>query len=149
MSPEFLAGLSGLFASAFVAATLFPVASEAVLVGLLLATPDQVWLLVIVATAGNVLGSVVNWVIGRFLIRFQDRKWFPVSPRLMVKAPRWYQRWGYWSLLLAWTPFIGDPLTVAAGVLRANFWIFVGIVTISKAGRYLVLAGTALHWMGP
>lgn len=149
MSLEFFAALSGLFASAFVAATLFPVASEAVLVGLLLDTPDKAWLIVTVASIGNVLGSVVNWAIGRFSIRFQDRRWFPVSPKLLAKATRWYQRWGYWSLLLAWTPFIGDPLTVAAGVLRANFWIFVGIVTISKAGRYLVLAGTTLHWMSP
>ncbi len=148
MTPELFAALSGLFTSALVAATLFPAASEAVLVGLLLNDPDRAWLFVTVASIGNVLGSVVNWALGRFFVHFQDRKWFPVPEKALTRATYWYQRWGYWSLLLAWTPIIGDPITVAAGVLRCKFWIFLGIVTISKTGRYLVLAATTLHWMG-
>lgn len=148
MMTEFLPALSGLFASAFIAATLFPAASEALLVKLLIDAPDHAGLFVFVASVGNVLGSIMNWVLGRFLIRFQDRKWFPVSKPALARATGWYQKWGYWSLLLAWVPIIGDPLTIAAGVLRCRFWVFVVLVTIGKTGRYLVLAATTLHWMG-
>ena len=76
-------------------------------------------LLVAVATAGNVLGSVVNWALGRFFAHFADRPWFPVSAAAFERATAWYGRFGVWSLLLAWLPVIGDPLTVAAGVLRS------------------------------
>ncbi len=148
MTPELFPAISGLFASAFIAATLFPAASEALLVTLLLDDPGRAWLLVLVASAGNVLGSVLNWAFGRFLIRFQGRKWFPVSKQGLARATGWYQKWGYWSLLLAWVPLIGDPLTVAAGVLRCRLWIFVVLVTIGKAGRYILIAATTLHWMG-
>jgi len=118
--------LAGLFVAALVAATLIPAQSEAVLV---------------VATAGNVLGSVVNWVMGRFLIRYSsDRRWFPFSQSQIDKATRWYARWGYWSLLGAWLPVMGDPLTLVASVLREPLWRFVLIVTLAKGGRYLVLA---------
>lgn len=133
-------GLAGLFLAAFAAATLIPAQSEAVLVALILSASHPVWLLVSVATVGNVLGSVVNWAMGRFLIRFSDRRWFPFSQAQMDKATGWYARWGRWSLLAAWVPVIGDPLTLVAGVLREPLWRFVLIVTLAKGGRYLVLA---------
>ena len=132
--------LAGLFLAAFAAATLFPAQSEAVLVAMIVTAAHPVWLLLVVATVGNVLGSMLNWVMGRFMIRFADRRWFPVSRRQMDKATAWYQKWGYWSLLGSWLPIIGDPLTLAAGVLREPFWRFAAIVTLAKAGRYLVLA---------
>lgn len=69
------------------------------------------------ATAGNVLGSVVNWMLGRFLIRFSGRRWFPASPARLARVTSWYHRWGYWSLLASWVPIIGDPLTLIAGAL--------------------------------
>ncbi|MFN4155769.1 MAG: YqaA family protein [Paracoccaceae bacterium] len=137
--------LAGLFLAALVAATLIPAQSEAVLVALIVQGVHPVWLLLVVATAGNVLGSVVNWVMGRFLIRYSDRRWFPFSQRQMDKATRWYARWGYWSLLGAWLPVIGDPLTLVAGVLCEPLWRFVLIVTPAKGGRYLVLAWIAVH----
>ena len=96
-------------------------------------------MLVTVATMGNVLGSMVNWLLGRYLIHFQDRRWFPVKRSLIERATVWYQTWGFWSLLLAWAPFIGDPLTLVAGILRENFWVFLLLVTIGKAVRYLVV----------
>lgn len=133
--------LGGLFLAAFAAATLIPAQSEAVLVALILAANQPVWLLLCVATVGNVLGSAVNWAMGRFLIRFADRRWFPASKVQMDKATGWYALWGYWSLLASWVPVIGDPLTLVAGVLREPFWRFVLIVTLAKGGRYLVLAG--------
>ena len=135
--------LSLLFLSALVAATVLPMQSEAVLVGLLLADQQPVWLLVLVATAGNVLGSVVNWWLGRRIERFRERSWFPASADALDRAAAWYRRHGRWSLLLSWVPLIGDPLTVVAGVLREPLPTFLLLVTVAKAGRYLVLtAGT-------
>ncbi len=131
--------LIGLFLAAFAAATLVPAQSEAVLAGMTLAATHPVWILLVVATSGNVLGSTVNWLLGRFLMRHADHRWFPVSRAHLDRASRWYARWGYPSLLLSWVPVIGDPLTLAAGILREPFWRFVLIVTLAKAGRYVIL----------
>ncbi len=132
--------LLGLFAVAVGAASLLPMASEPVLVGLLLLGGQPVWLLVAVASLGNTLGSVLNWALGLQLLRWQDRRWFPVKPAALERASGWYRRWGHWSLLLSWAPIIGDPLTLAAGVMREPFWRFVLLVAIAKTGRYVVLA---------
>lgn len=136
--------LSILFGSALIAATLIPAQSEAVLVALILNGDWPVWLLLAVATTGNVLGSVINWFAGRFLYRFKDRRWFPVGSVRLERSSNRYRRWGHWSLLLSWLPIVGDPLTLAAGLLREPFWRFVAIVTLAKAGRYSVLAWAAL-----
>lgn len=130
----------GLFFAALLAATLIPAQSESVLVGLLLNQQGIPWLLVVVATAGNSLGSVVNWWLGHSLQRFQHKRWFPVSEAALHKAQTHFQRYGYWSLLWSWLPIIGDPLTVMAGVLRVPFVPFVLLVTLAKGGRYVVLA---------
>lgn len=134
----------GLFLSAFGAATLLPLQSEAVLVGLLLNGAHPPWALLTVAICGNVMGSVVNWLLGRYLERWRGRSWFPLSPEQLDKAQANYHRYGRWSLLLSWVPVIGDPLTVIAGVLREPLWSFVLIVSVAKAGRYLVLAGITM-----
>ncbi len=132
--------LGGLFLAAFAAATLIPAQSEAVLVALILSANQPVWLLLLVATVGNVLGSAVNWAMGRFLICFVGRRWFPASVTQIDRATGWYARWGHWSLLASWVPVIGDPLTLVAGVLREPFGRFLLIVTLAKGGRYLALA---------
>lgn len=142
-----LAGYLGLFLAAFGAATLLPLQSEAVLVGLLLSGKHLVWLLLSIAIAGNVLGSLVNWWLGRGVERFRDKRWFPVSPRSLEKAQHHYQRYGHWSLLLSWVPIIGDPLTLVAGVLGEPFWRFLLIVSLAKGARYLLLAWATLGWM--
>jgi membrane protein YqaA with SNARE-associated domain len=136
--------LGGLFAIAFVAATILPAQSEAALVGLLVAGTQSPVLLVAIASLGNILGAVVNWALGRGVERFRDRKWFPVSSSSLNRATGWYRRWGRWSLLLSWAPIGGDALTVAAGVLREPLWSFVGLVTIAKTARYVVLAAATL-----
>ena len=138
-----LAVYGGLFLAAFTAATLLPAQSEALVVGLLL-TDYAPWLVLAVASVGNVLGSVVNWFLGRGLERLRTRRWFPVSPAALARAEGWYRRYGRWSLLLAWAPIIGDPLTVVAGVLRETFWVFLLLVSVAKIGRYLVLAAATL-----
>jgi len=136
----------GLFTAAFVAATLLPAQSEVVLAGLLLAGKQPVWALLLVATVGNVLGSCVNWLLGRYCMRFKNRRWFPVKESSLAKAEAWYHKYGRWSLLLSWAPIIGDPLTLIAGVLREPFLSFVAIVLVAKLGRYLIIAGIALQW---
>jgi len=140
-----LAVYASLFGIAFIAATVFPLQSEAALIALLLGGQQPVWALIAVASVGNVLGSVVNWLLGRSLERFRDRRWFPASPAALERAQRAYQKWGKWSLLLSWAPFIGDPLTVVAGVLREPLPMFVLLVTMAKVGRYVTLAWLVLR----
>ena len=143
---EALAAYGGLFTSAFLAATLLPGSSEALLAGLLLAGHEDPTLLIIVATVGNVLGAVVNWVCGRFLVAFRGRRWFPISAARYDQAHRWFKRYGLWSLLFAWAPIVGDPLTVIAGALRTPLPRFLVLVTIGKFGRYLFIAVVAYSW---
>ncbi|WP_417707667.1 YqaA family protein [Pseudomonas sp.] len=120
----------GLFVAAFGAATLLPMQSETVLTSLLL----------VVATVGNVLGSIINWPLGRYIEHFRHKRWFPVADDKLLGAQRGYHRHGRRSLLLSWAPIIGEPLTVLAGMLREPFWSFLLIVLVAKAGRYLALA---------
>ena len=143
-----LAAYGGLFLSAFLSATLLPGSSEALLSGLLVTGRGAPWLLLAAAVTGNVLGSLVNWVCGRFLAAFRDRRWFPVSPRRYEQAAGWFERYGVWSLLFAWAPVVGDPLTVIAGALRVGFLPFLLLVTIGKLARYLFILWVALSWSG-
>lgn len=142
-----LSGYLGLFLASFIAATFLPLQSELVLVSLLWSGEFSVAALFIVATLGNVLGSLVNWVLGLYLLRWQDRRWFPVSAERLERAQRAYRRYGFWSLLLSWVPVIGDPLTLAAGVMREPLWRFMLMVTLAKAGRYLLLIMLTLGWL--
>lgn len=134
-----------LFFTAFLAATLLPAQSEALLAALVLADCSLVWLL-FAASAGNVLGSTVNWWLGRGIARFSDRRWFPVGPAAMARAQRWYTRYGKWSLLLSWVPVIGDPITLVAGVMREPLRVFLLLVTVAKVGRYVLVATLALRY---
>ena len=134
-----LATYAALFTAAFMAATILPMQSEAALVGLILTDSYSVALLVLVASLGNIAGSLVNWALGRGAVHFQDRSWFPAKPEQLARAARWYHRYGRWSLLLSWVPILGDPLTVVAGILREPLWSFLLLVSLAKTGRYLVL----------
>lgn len=142
--PE-LAVYAGLFLSALIAATLLPAQSEAVLVGLLLAGYPPVTL-VAVAGVGNVLGSMINWLLGRGIASVAESRGVPAEGPVLARAQRWYHRYGKWSLLLSWLPVIGDPLTVVAGMLREPLPVFLLIVAVAKFGRYLVLTGLTLYW---
>jgi len=128
-----------LFASAFLAATILPFYSELVLYGLLRQGKDPLILLV-VATLGNTLGAVVNWLLGLFLLRFQDKRWFYFSRRQIAGAQAWYQRYGFWSLLFAWLPIGGDALTLVAGIMKVRLPVFLILVGSGKALRYAFIA---------
>jgi len=136
-------GLTGMFASAFLAATILPLGSEAVLIWLLL-DGSRPLAVIAVATLGNVLGSLVNYWMGRAGIQWISRQGSGISePELSTALVR-FRAWGSASLVLAWVPVIGDPLTVAAGVLRVNLILFLFLVTLGKLGRYLAVAGAVL-----
>jgi len=136
----------GLFMAALLAATIVPMQSEAVLVGLLLTGEYPPGWLLAVASAGNILGAMLNWLLGCGVERFRHRPWFPVSEPRLCQAQRWYQRYGRWSLLLSWVPVIGDPLTVVAGVMRESFWVVLLIAGGAKILRYLVLMAATFGW---
>ena len=122
------------------AATILPAQSEAVLAYQLAMAPHALIGLVAIASAGNLLGAIVNWVMGRFLTHYRNRAWFPIKTDNLAKAELHYRRYGRFSLLLSWVPFIGDPITVVAGILREPLWSFVLLVGIAKASRYIVIA---------
>jgi membrane protein YqaA with SNARE-associated domain len=130
----------GLFISAFLAATLVPAYSEILFASLLAVgyDPLTLWLW---ASSGNTLGSVVNWGLGRYLLHFQERRWFPFKAAGLERAQSWFQKFGVWSLLLAWLPVGGDALTFIAGVMRVRFSIFLVLTAIGKSARYAVLLG--------
>lgn len=128
-----------LFFAAFGAATLLPLQSEAVLVTLLLQAQHASFLLILVASLGNILGSCVNWYLGLKIEQFKNKKWFPISEVKMLKAEKIYQKYGFWSLLLSWTPVIGDPITLIAGLMKEKFWRFLLMVSIAKTARYIFI----------
>jgi len=127
-----------LFLSAFGAATILPFYSEITFIGMLEQgyAPFPVWL---VATAGNSLGAVFNWILGRFLTHYESRRWFPFKPETLHRSQAWFQRYGVWSLLFAWLPIGGDALTFVAGVMRVRFPLFFVLTAIGKGARYAVL----------
>ena len=136
-------GYLGLFFTAFLAATLVPLSSEAVLAALIAAEGFDLALLVVVATLGNTLGAVVNWWLGRYALHWRDRRWFPFSAEQLERASDWFNRYGVWTLLLSWLPVVGDPLTFAAGVLGVRFPLFLVLIAIGKGARYLVVGAVA------
>ncbi len=140
-----LAAYFTMFASAFLAATVFPAQSEVVLIGFLTASERSVFWMLVVASVGNVLGSVVNYYLGMGIQTFRDKPWFPGNETALARGRAFYAKWGRWSLLLAWTPVVGDPLTVIAGVMREPLWSFLILVTIAKVTRYIAVAAITLN----
>ena len=134
-----LPALATMFATAFGSATVLPFQSEIVFAAIQLRSDIGVPVLVAVASLGNTLGSVVNYIMGWGVERLRHRRWFPVTEAQLDRAQGWYARWGVWSLLLSWAP-LGDAITVAAGVMRTRFAVFLALVAVAKTGRYIALA---------
>jgi len=128
-----------LFTVSFLVATIIPFGSEIYFATLLAMGNYNSLLLLIVASIGNILGSVFNWICGYYAAYFIQKKWFPINQNQIDKATKFFSKYGKWSLLLAWVPFIGDPLTFVAGTLRYSIIPFVVLVSIGKVGRYIVI----------
>jgi membrane protein YqaA with SNARE-associated domain len=126
------AGLWALFASSFLAATLLPGGSEAVLFGVLALHPAEYWPALAVATLGNTLGGMSSYLIGRII---PQKEGLPGLPAL--------QKYGSPALILSWVPILGDPLCVAAGWLRLNPWLSAAFMALGKFARYLAVAALA------
>ena len=140
-------GYIGLFIASFLAATILPLSSELVLSALLLsgAAPS---LVVAIATTANVLGSLTNYALG-YWTRTQTglklvNRWFKTSETALMRAEQLFSKYGLMSLLCAWVPLIGDPLTVIAGILRVPLYWFILLVTIGKLTRYIVISQLVL-----
>ncbi len=137
-----MTSLSALFITSFLAATLLPGGSEAMLAALVLDQPAMTGVWVAAATAGNTLGSLTSWVIGRILRR---RLGTPAGLKpSQQRALERLQQWGAPALLLAWLPIVGDPLCLAAGWLRTHWVPTVLYIAIGKAARYLLLVWALL-----
>ena len=126
-----------LFAISFLAATILPFSSELTLAGLIATSDYDNLLLLTVASFGNVLGSVVNWALGSYSRNLTTKKWFPFKETQIERSSKWFRKFGKWSLLFAWVPVVGDPLTLVAGILRVKFIDFIILVAIGKVSRYI------------
>ncbi len=129
-----------LFFSGLTSATLLPGASEALLIYRLEQGQADVVRLVLSVTLGNVIGSLITYFMGRGGNFFLHRKWLGISESALQKAELRFQKWGVYSLLLAWVPVIGDPLCLLAGLLKINPFIFTLLVSAGKLLRYVFLA---------
>lgn len=138
---------SFVFLISFLSATILPLGSEGAL--LYYANDEFVSLfgLWFVASVGNTLGGVTNWLLGSYLLRYEDEKWFPVNKASREKAELIFKRYGLWSLLFTWLPVFGDGIALISGVLRTSIWYFLPLVFIGKAARYaLILWGQFLFF---
>ena len=128
-----------LFWISFLGGSILPISSELTLVGLLSTNNYNELGLLIIASLGNILGAVCNWILGFYSLKYINKKWFPFTLTQIDKASLWFNKFGIWSLLFAWVPIIGDPLTLVAGILKLRFSIFLFLVSIGKIGRYFFL----------
>ena len=126
-----------LFFISFLAATILPFSSELTLAGLISTSNYDNLLLLVFASFGNVLGSVFNWGLGFYARNLTIKKWFPFKETQIERSSKWFRKFGKWSLLFAWVPIVGDPLTLVAGILRVKFIDFIILVAIGKVSRYI------------
>ena len=137
----------GLFLSSFLSATILPGNSEIALTSLIILNNYSIFLLVLVASLGNVLGSILNWFLGCKLEKFKNKKWFPASESQLEKASHLYYKYGKWTLFLSWVPFIGDPITIVAGIFRMPIMPFILIISCAKTIRYIFIAFISLNFI--
>ena len=134
-----------LFFVSFLSATILPLGSEGLLLFYANDSSLSILYLWLLASFGNTLGGLTNWFLGLYLVRFENRKWFPISPETRQKAERVFNKYGVWSLLFTWLPVVGDGIALVSGVLRTPIWYFLPLVFIGKAARYaLILWGQYL-----
>lgn len=127
------------FTSSLLAATIAPFYSEVVLAAVLARQPDAALLLWLLASIGNTLGAIVNWWLGKYLLHYRHKRWFPIREKQLAKAQVGFQRFGVWTLLFSWAPVGGDALTFIAGIMKVHILPFTLLVFIGKAARYAVV----------
>jgi len=133
-------GYLSLFTISFLAATILPLSSELMLASMLSIESYNRTLLIIFSSLGNILGSVFNWLLGFYFIKLQSKSWFPFNNEQISKSTLWFKKYGKWSLLFAWVPIIGDPLTFVAGTMKTKFLTFIVLVSVGKIARYLFIS---------
>jgi len=133
-----------LFTSSFASSTILPGHSEITLTALITQKKYEVFYLVFFASLGNISGSVLNWYLGLYFLKFKNKKWFPFKENHINKVSKSFLKYGKWSLLLSWVPFIGDVLTLVAGMFRVPLHQFIIIVSVAKIGRYIFVSLIAL-----
>ena len=139
-----LEAYSSLFISSFLSSTILPGHSEITLTTFILLEKYSQFLLVFFASFGNIIGSIINWYLGFYITKFVNKSWFPFKKTQLDNMSLWYLKYGKWSLFLSWVPFIGDPLTIVAGMFRVPLIIFITIVSISKILRYIFIGYIAV-----
>ena len=130
----------GLFLSAFVAATLIPAQSELGLGYLVINTDYSIVLLVTIASLGNTTGATINWFIGQGVARSVVRSKKIRASTHYRTVINWYKKYGQWTLLLSWAPFVGDSITFIAGIFKVPLKTFLLIVALAKTSRYVFIA---------
>ena len=120
-------------------ATIIPFGSEAYFITLLSLDKYNHFILFVVASVGNVLGSLFNWICGFYINFFIKKSWFPINNKIIDRGNKLFTKYGKWSLLISWFPLVGDPITFAAGTLRYPIIPFLVLVSIGKVGRYLII----------
>ena len=131
-------GYTTFFCASFLAATILPLSSE-FLLSLLLLNNYNAFNVVVIGTAGNVLGAIMNYGLGHWGDRLVLQQWLRLSSKEIHHAEKRFKKYGLFSLCFAWVPIIGDPLTVAAGLLKINFYAFLLLVTVGKLLRYVII----------
>ena len=131
-------GYGGMFAAAFLAGSFFPFSSEAVMAGLRVAGLD-VWMLVLCASVGNLLGGMFNYGVGRMGKEDWIYGMLRVRPERLEQSERFVHRYGAWMGLLSWLPILGSVITIAMGLLRVDVWKSALTILIGKVARYVVL----------
>jgi membrane protein YqaA with SNARE-associated domain len=137
--PEY--SLSTVFAVSLISATLLPMGSEPVVLGLVHLQPEMFWPVIAVATVGNTLGGAITWWMGKAACDVADK--FGGSSSHM-RALHWLRRMGPKACLLAWLPIVGDPLCAVAGWLKLPFWQCVAYMALGKCLRYITMTAGAI-----
>jgi membrane protein YqaA with SNARE-associated domain len=132
-------GLTALALAAFIAATILPLSSEAVLLAVIVARPDEAWLAIGVATLSNTLGSLTTYWLGRFGRSIPE-------PYQLVETLAWFERHGLWMLTLAWLPWVGDVLVLVAGWRRLHAGWSALAIAVGKSARYAAVWVAWLWW---
>ena len=136
---------TSLFISSFLSSTLLPGHSELTLTTFIFLKKYSIIDLIIFASIGNILGSILNWCMGYYLTNLKNKKWFPINTLQLTRPSSWFLKYGKWTLFFSWVPVIGDPLTIIAGVFRVPIYTFILIVSIAKIMRYFFVSLVATN----